>query len=293
MARVRMVRSVLALAVAALPLAVGPVSAAPHGGPVGASTHASVPAADPAPVDPGAFVGVSPARVLDTRVGLGAARATVRAHGTVHLQVTGAGGVPDGGVAAVVLNVTVTNPTSRGYVTAYPDGVSRPTASNVNVVAGQTVANLVVVGVGGSGRVALYNGTGGSVDLIADVAGYYLAGAPVRSGGVRGVVAGAGAGYAGRGWVRRGRRCGRRDGAPAGDRCGWGARTVVCGGGAERDGDEPDEPGVRDGVSGWGVAADGVEPERGGGADGGEPGGGGSVGRPGGVVQRDRAARWT
>ncbi len=118
---------------------------------------------------------MSPARILDTRYGTGAARAKVAEHATVHLQVTGKGGVPVSGVSAVVLNVTVTNPASSGYITAYPDGTSRPTASNLNLVRGQTVPNLVVVKLGTGGKVSLYNGTGGTVDLIADVAGYYLA----------------------------------------------------------------------------------------------------------------------
>ncbi len=127
------------------------------------------------PTEAGAFTALSPARILDTRYGTGAARAKVAKHATVHLQVTGKGGVPASGVSAVVLNVTATNPASSGYITAYPDGTSRPTASNLNLVKGQTVPNLVVVKLGAGGRVSLYNGTGGTVDLIADVAGYYLA----------------------------------------------------------------------------------------------------------------------
>jgi hypothetical protein len=33
-----------------------------------------------------------------------------------------------------------------------------------------------------NGKVALFNGSGGSVQLLADVSGYYLAGAPVVAG---------------------------------------------------------------------------------------------------------------
>ena len=51
-----------------------------------------------------------------------------------------------------------------------------PTASNLNFVAGQTIPNLVVVPVGADGSIRLFNGSGGAVDLIADVAGYYLIG---------------------------------------------------------------------------------------------------------------------
>ncbi len=166
-------------------VAAGPVAAAPTIG-AASSSHAS--SSTPAGVVPpvsgvaGAFVSLSPARILDTRYGTGAARAQVASHGTVHLLVAGAGGVPDAGVGAVVLNVTATNPTGSGFITAFPEGTSRPTASNLNVARGQTVPNLVVVKLGTGGKVALYNGTGGAVDLVADVAGYYLSGTAVDPG---------------------------------------------------------------------------------------------------------------
>lgn len=45
----------------------------------------------------------------------------------------------------VVLNVTVTEPEAAGFITVYPCDQPRPVASNLNFVAGQTVANLAVV----------------------------------------------------------------------------------------------------------------------------------------------------
>ena len=132
---------------------------------------------DGTPSVPGAFVSVAPQRLLDTRKGVGGSGPVVKS-GTVHLQVTGRGGVPASGVSAVVMNVTVTEPSGSGYITAYPDGTSLPTASNLNFVKGQTVPNLVTVRVGANGKVALRNGSGGTVQLIADVAGYYLDGTP-------------------------------------------------------------------------------------------------------------------
>ena len=127
------------------------------------------------PAQPGAFASLAPARLLDTRSGVGAAPAKVGSGGTVRLQVGGRGGVPRSGVSAVVLNVTVTGPTGSGYLTAHADGTARPTASNLNFVRGQTVPNLVVVPVAPNGRVALYNGSTGSTHLLADVAGYFVA----------------------------------------------------------------------------------------------------------------------
>jgi alpha-tubulin suppressor-like RCC1 family protein len=126
-----------------------------------------------APTVAGAFGSLSPSRLLDTRTGLGAQKSAVAAGGTVRLQVTGRGGVPASDVSAVVLNVTVTQPTRPGYLTVYADGTTRPGVSNLNFVAGQTVPNLVIAGVGADGMVALHNESAGTVHLVADVSGYY------------------------------------------------------------------------------------------------------------------------
>ena len=126
------------------------------------------------PTDQGSYSALTPARVLDTRTGTGAPQAAVGSGGVVALQVTGRGGVPTSRVAAVVLNVTAVSPATAGYLTAYPSGTQRPAVSNLNFVKGQTVPNLVVVPVGSDGKVALFNGSFGSVQMVADVAGYYL-----------------------------------------------------------------------------------------------------------------------
>jgi hypothetical protein len=73
---------------------------------------------------------------------------------------------------AVVLNVTVTNPTSAGFLTVYPSGGSRPLASDLDFTPGQTVPNLVVVKLGPDGKVVLYN-LAGSTDVVIDVLGWY------------------------------------------------------------------------------------------------------------------------
>ncbi|MFK0044530.1 PKD domain-containing protein [Streptomyces sp. NPDC090741] len=114
-----------------------------------------------------------PTRLLDTRNGTGAPKAAkVAAYTSAHLKIGGNGSIP-AGVTAVVLNVTVTGTTSGGHVTAFADGDDRPSTSNVNFVPGQTVPNLVIVPVGPNGYVNLYNGGWESVDLIADVTGYF------------------------------------------------------------------------------------------------------------------------
>jgi hypothetical protein len=116
------------------------------------------------------FVGMTPARVMDTRAGGGAFAAAEQRE----LVVAGVGGVPADAVA-VALNVTATNPTATGYLTAWPAGGTRPESSNLNMVAGRTTANMVVLGLGTGGRVSLFNAFG-STDVLVDVMGYFTTG---------------------------------------------------------------------------------------------------------------------
>jgi Fibronectin type III domain len=117
------------------------------------------------------FVGVTPARILDTRsaskIGPGATRIVL---------VAGQGGVPPVNATvpptAVVLNVTVTNPTAGSYLTVWPDGTIAPLASDLNYVAGQTVPNLVVVKLGADGSIDLFNAAG-TTDVVVDIVGWY------------------------------------------------------------------------------------------------------------------------
>ncbi|MEU6352218.1 PKD domain-containing protein [Streptomyces sp. NPDC047072] len=119
-----------------------------------------------------AFVAAGPVRVLDTRNGTGAPERAVGAGGVVRLKVLGVGYVPASGVTAVTLNVTDAGATASSYVSVYPDGTARPSASNLNFRAGQVNPNLVTVRVGADGYVDLYNAHG-KVNLVADLEGYY------------------------------------------------------------------------------------------------------------------------
>ena len=89
---------------------------------------------------------------------------------------TGRGGVPATGVAAVVLNVAVTQPGTPGFLTVYPTGSPQPGTANVNFAARQTTSNLVVATVGANGQVSLFN-SGGATQVVADVEGW-LPGSP-------------------------------------------------------------------------------------------------------------------
>ncbi|MFD7631331.1 hypothetical protein ACFV7Q_35850 [Streptomyces sp. NPDC059851] len=142
-------------------------------------------------VDAGAstFAAAGPARLLDSRAAVGRPGTTpVPARSEVSLQVAGRGGVPQSGVRAVVLNVTVTDAQDSGHLTVWPSGSERPNSSNLNWTAGRTVPNHVVVPVGADGSVKLFNASWGTAHVIADVFGYYSddqAGAAFRTYGPR------------------------------------------------------------------------------------------------------------
>ncbi|MFN2562200.1 MAG: carboxypeptidase regulatory-like domain-containing protein [Jatrophihabitans sp.] len=131
---------------------------------------------------PGAFQPLPATRVLDTRTGTGAAAQAVGPRSTLTAKVTGVGGVPATGVSAVVLTVTVIGQRAGGYLSVYPRGAPRPAASTISFTPSQTIANLVVASVGLNGSVAIYNGSSGSTQVVADVAGYYRDGAALDSG---------------------------------------------------------------------------------------------------------------
>jgi hypothetical protein len=129
----------------------------------------------------GAYVALPPTRILDTRDGTGGfPQQPLGPDQTMDVQVAGRGGVPLTATAAV-LNVTVTDTTAPSYLTVYPTGAARPTASNLNWVTRQTIPNLVEVGLGTDGKVSIYNAVG-NVDVIFDVGGYVTVGLSAGEG---------------------------------------------------------------------------------------------------------------
>jgi len=134
----------------------------------------------PAPAVQSSFVAVNPARVLDTREGIGGRSTPIGPGETIELAMLAHGGVPAANVTAVALNVTVTEPTASGYLTVWPSGEAQPLASNLNFTRGQTVPNMVVAALGQGGRISLFNSVG-ATQVVADVVGYF---APVRASGL-------------------------------------------------------------------------------------------------------------
>jgi Fibronectin type III domain len=124
------------------------------------------------------FGALSPVRVFDTRTteAKGAVPVVKQRYGGVNIltvKLTGIAGVPAAGVGAVSLNVTVVDPAGSGFVTVYPCG-DRPLASNINYLAGQTVANSVITPLSASGEVCFFSSA--DADLLADVNGWFATG---------------------------------------------------------------------------------------------------------------------
>jgi hypothetical protein len=127
-----------------------------------------------------------PRRVVDTRAGTSTIDGQFRGIGVrpagaaLELVVAGRAGVPaDAG--AVLLNVTVDAARQPGFVTLFPGGADRPTASNLNYAVGDTIANAAITRVGANGDVCVF--TSGAADLVVDVVGWLPGPAPVSGSG--------------------------------------------------------------------------------------------------------------
>jgi len=119
------------------------------------------------------FFTLFPSRIVDTRNNTGGfGTAPLGAAATMTVTVEGHGGVPATLVKAVILNVTVTNPTTASDLVIWPHGATMPTASDLNFAAGQTVPNLVVVKLSAAGAIDIFNAFG-TTHVIVDVVGYY------------------------------------------------------------------------------------------------------------------------
>lgn len=138
------------------------------------SSAAQSPPASGSAAAPGNVILLTPSRIADSRVWN--SFPTFRGLESSDLQIVGRGGVPMTGVSGAVLNVTVVNPQSVGFLTVWPFDEPQPDVSNLNFVPGETIANTVIVKLSQpDGTVRIYNGSGGAVDVLVDVEGYISA----------------------------------------------------------------------------------------------------------------------
>ena len=132
-------------------------------------------------LDGNGFNPTAPSRLFDTRSGFGGvpAQRVGQLYGggaPLEVLVLGRNGIPSSGVAAVSMNVTITNTSASdagGYVSVYPCG-DLPNVSNLNFVSGKTVPNAVLTPVSATGTVCFY--VYGQADIIVDINGNFESG---------------------------------------------------------------------------------------------------------------------
>lgn len=131
-----------------------------------------------------AFRAARPTRLVDTREGIGVARARVTPESPLALRVRGAElddpvapavplVVPEG-ASAVALNLAVVKPVANGWGTVWPCSAPRPTAANVNFRAGVNISNGVVAPIGADGDICIH--LSAPADVVIDVAGWFRGG---------------------------------------------------------------------------------------------------------------------
>lgn len=136
--------------------------------------------ADAAPgADETTFVPITPCRLFDTRPApdtIGPRNTPIGANETHTQQVTGTNGnctiPPD--ASGVAMNVTAVGPTAPSFLQLWPSDEAQPAqGSSLNYLPGQApTPNKVDVKLGATGAVKIYN-LAGSVNVLADVVGYY------------------------------------------------------------------------------------------------------------------------
>lgn len=96
----------------------------------------------------GSYVALTPARILDTRSGLGAPAGATQ---QVTVNTAGVVGIPTNGVSALAVNLAVATPAAPGSLVAYAAGSSRPVTTNMSYVANQTLDAMAIVPVNAAG----------------------------------------------------------------------------------------------------------------------------------------------
>ena len=140
----------------------------------------------PAAVAAGRFNSLAPTRIADTREPLSAANSFLRQASSglpiVRVPVRGRGGMPQSGISAVALSVTVLGGAAPGggVMFASASGAPYRLASNINTNAANDIrANLVVVPLGPDGSVDLH--LLNIADVVVDVAGWFTDGSQPAS----------------------------------------------------------------------------------------------------------------
>ncbi len=120
------------------------------------------------------FVPITPVRITDTRVPTNGTPIVANTSESFNLATT-ASGIP-ANAAAVATNFTVVAGDAPGYLTVYPtSATANPVASDVNWVANEIIPNFTIADTNGTGKVAVYNSHGTTINVVIDAFGYFIA----------------------------------------------------------------------------------------------------------------------
>lgn len=122
------------------------------------------------------FGGLTPSRLVETRMGIGLSTVDGQHQGQGRLR----GGIPTAfaiagraGIApstsSILINATVVNPSGDGFLTLWPCGPNRPNASTLNFAAGATIAGAATVQLGSGGQICAFSNV--DTDLVIDAFG--------------------------------------------------------------------------------------------------------------------------
>ena len=119
-----------------------------------------------------AFYPVAPCRVADTRSPDGPfGGPIVTAGSTRNFAIPASVCSVPATAAAYSVNVTVVPQGSLAYLTAWPQGLTRPNVSTLNSFGGAVVANAAIVPAGGGGAISVY--ATNTTHVIVDIDGYF------------------------------------------------------------------------------------------------------------------------
>ena len=128
---------------------------------------------------PGAFVAVSPLRVLDTRpapqgpIGVGAS-GPITQNSSIDLKLSGEGQAIPARATSAFLNITIDqDSTLASFLTVWPTGEPRPLTSANNALPGLVASNTMLAKLGDGGSISIFNQQG-DVNVVIDLLGYVV-----------------------------------------------------------------------------------------------------------------------
>lgn len=120
----------------------------------------------------GGFVPVAK-RIVDTRSGLGAAKAALAPGKSVDVQITGANGIPAGASGVVVNLIAINGTDADGYFTPYATGATKP-ANSLHYAPSESTSVQAQVPLSADGKITIANSST-TVNLLVDLQGYFAA----------------------------------------------------------------------------------------------------------------------